>query len=192
MGKESGRDDWMIFRVPGLRSYDSATPTPFPPLPSANCLSFSVFLCVAGRAYCRERGGGGVWAWSQITKPYDHKKAWPSINHSVLSVRGLRRELCFRSAVLYGMFISATWTRAPPPLSPCPACPASLNSQPSRYGCHTICALHSGTESRGAKIKLAPGASPEITNCCSGVRAEITNFGPRSLLFTTALRKFYR
>jgi hypothetical protein len=28
-------------------------------LPSASYLSFSVFLLVAGRAYLRERGGGG-------------------------------------------------------------------------------------------------------------------------------------
>jgi hypothetical protein len=35
-----------------LRSYDSA-PRPLPPpsLPSASCLSFSVIMCVAGRAY---------------------------------------------------------------------------------------------------------------------------------------------
>jgi hypothetical protein len=34
-------------------SYDLAPP--LPPPPSASCLSFSVFLCVAGRAYWRER-----------------------------------------------------------------------------------------------------------------------------------------
>jgi hypothetical protein len=38
-----------------------------PSLPSANCLSFSVF-----------RGGRGA-------KSYDCEKAWPSINHSILS-----------------------------------------------------------------------------------------------------------
>jgi hypothetical protein len=32
-------------------SYDLAPPPPIPPLPSESCLSFSVFLCVAGRAY---------------------------------------------------------------------------------------------------------------------------------------------
>jgi len=127
------------------------------PLPSANCLSFSVFLCLAGRAYCRERGGGG----ERGAKSYDCKKAWPSINHSILSARGLRRELFVRSVVLNVMFITATWTRAPPPLSLCPAFPASLNSQPSRYYVYSV------TESRGAKTKLVSGAGAEITSCGS-------------------------
>jgi hypothetical protein len=34
-------------------------PHPHPPLPSAYCLTFLVFLCVACRAYSQERGGGG-------------------------------------------------------------------------------------------------------------------------------------
>ncbi len=43
-----------------LRSYDSAPrPPPSSPLPSVRCLSFSVFLCVSGRAYWREGGGWG-------------------------------------------------------------------------------------------------------------------------------------
>ncbi len=147
--------------------------TPPPPLPLANCLSFSVFLCLAGRAYCQERGGGG----RRGAISYNRKKAWPCINHSIFSVRGLRRELCVRSVVLYGMFISATWTRAPPPLSPCPAFPASLNSQPSRYGLSYY--VYVVTESPGAKTKLPPGA-----------RAEITNSGSGSVLFTTAWRNF--
>ncbi len=52
-------------------------------IPSASCLSFSVFLCVTGRAYrilTGEGEGGGRGA-----NTYDCKKAWPSINHSVLS-----------------------------------------------------------------------------------------------------------
>ncbi len=36
-----------------LPSYDLAPPPPL--FPWASCLSFSVFLCVAGQAYCRER-----------------------------------------------------------------------------------------------------------------------------------------
>ncbi len=43
------------------------------PLPWANCLSFSVFLRVAGRAYWRERGGGGV-----VEEP-NHKTARESM-----------------------------------------------------------------------------------------------------------------
>ncbi len=53
------------------------------PLPPASCLFFSVFSCVACRAYWRERGkegGGGA-------KTYDGEKAWSSIKHSILSGR---------------------------------------------------------------------------------------------------------
>ncbi len=39
---------------------------PNPPLRSASFLSFSVFLCVVGRAYWRERGAGRGWTWSRI------------------------------------------------------------------------------------------------------------------------------
>jgi hypothetical protein len=49
-----------------LRSYDLAHPPPL--FPSASCLAFSVFLCIAGRAYWRERGGRG-WARSHIIRP---------------------------------------------------------------------------------------------------------------------------
>jgi hypothetical protein len=49
-------------------------PHPVPRRQSANCLS--VFLCVAGRAHWRERGGA---------KPYDDEKALTFINHSTRS-----------------------------------------------------------------------------------------------------------
>jgi hypothetical protein len=63
--------EWFIEDQAFLRSYDSA-PRPPPPLPltEASCLSFSVFLCVAGLAYGRRGVGRG---------------AWSSINHSILS-----------------------------------------------------------------------------------------------------------
>ena len=70
-----------------LRSYDSAPRLSSRvwsldhPLPSASCLSFSVFLCVAGRAYWRERRVGG----GDGAKSCDGEKAWSSINHSILS-----------------------------------------------------------------------------------------------------------
>ncbi len=54
---------------------------PPPPIPSANCLSFSVFLCVAGPASWRERGRGGERRWAVS---YERKKAWSSINRSIL------------------------------------------------------------------------------------------------------------
>ncbi len=62
---------WLLFR-------------PIPPLPSASCLSFSVFLCVAGQAYWRESGGEGGRGGA---KSYHHEKAWFSINHSILTSR---------------------------------------------------------------------------------------------------------
>jgi hypothetical protein len=75
--------------------YDLAPPPSLPlPLPSASCLSFSFFLCVAGRAYWR--GGGG-------TKSYDSEEAWSSINHSVLSG--------WQAVVLGHSLISILWFR---------------------------------------------------------------------------------
>jgi hypothetical protein len=59
--------------------YRGSMPAPFPLL-SASWLSFSVFLCVAGSAYWRERGELG----GRGTESYDRKKAWPSINRSIL------------------------------------------------------------------------------------------------------------
>jgi hypothetical protein len=53
-------------------------PHPLPPLPSASCLSFSVFLCVDYRSiYWRESRGGA--------KSYEDEKARSSINSSILS-----------------------------------------------------------------------------------------------------------
>ncbi len=66
-----------------LRSYDSDPHLPpFPPLPAASCLSFSVFLCVAGRELTDGREGGGD---GRGAKSYDREKAWPSLNHSIIS-----------------------------------------------------------------------------------------------------------
>jgi hypothetical protein len=45
------------------------------PLPSASCLSFSLFLCAA--AVKLERGEGGAWARNH--ESYDRKKVWSSI-----------------------------------------------------------------------------------------------------------------
>jgi hypothetical protein len=75
---------WMIYRGPGFLGavwFDSS-PTPYPPLQSASCLSFPVILCVPNRAHWRERwvGGGGREAKSD-----DCEEVWPSINHSILS-----------------------------------------------------------------------------------------------------------
>ncbi len=74
---------YSVFR--GIIFFCNSQPYPPPSAPSlmwARCLTFSVFLCVAGRTYWRERGGrrGG-----QGAKSHDREKAWPSINHSTLS-----------------------------------------------------------------------------------------------------------
>ncbi len=71
MGVE--RIEWFLEDQAFSPSYDFAPPQTHP-LPSSCCLSFSVFLCVAGRAW-------GVVA----DKSYDGEKAWYSINHSILS-----------------------------------------------------------------------------------------------------------
>ncbi len=70
-------------------------------LPSASCLSLSVFLGVAGRAFWREKGEGGGGA-----KLYDLEKAWPSINHSILSARSLLNFLFIKNK----NFSERTWT----------------------------------------------------------------------------------
>ncbi len=50
----------MMYRGPGFLAvvWFGSSPTLFPFSPSASCHFFSVFLCVAGRAYRRERGEG--------------------------------------------------------------------------------------------------------------------------------------
>ncbi len=60
--KETGSIEW-FYRWSGFLAivWFGSTSTPFPYISCASCLCFSVFLCVAGRAYWRERG-----AWSQI------------------------------------------------------------------------------------------------------------------------------
>jgi len=62
----------MIYRGPSFLAVVrfSSTPTPSLPLPSANCLFFLVILCIAGPAYCWERGGGG----GRGAESYDSKK----------------------------------------------------------------------------------------------------------------------
>jgi hypothetical protein len=71
----------MIYRGPGFLAFVwFGFPQPLP-LPAASCLSFSVFLCIARRAYWQENGEGG----SGGAKSYDGEKAWPSLNHLILS-----------------------------------------------------------------------------------------------------------
>ncbi len=87
--RTTGREYWMIYRGRIIyrdewfiedQSYeDPPAPTTPPPFSSANCLSFSVFLCVAGR---------GRWGWegvSEKSNQNDCAKAWSSLNQSILS-----------------------------------------------------------------------------------------------------------
>ncbi len=67
-----------------MQSYSSAPRPPPPPLPSTIFLSFSVFLCVAGRACWQESGGMGEGE-EPNPKSYDREKALPFKNHSMLS-----------------------------------------------------------------------------------------------------------
>ncbi len=66
--------------------YEMAPPFHPPPFPSAWCLSFSVFLCVADRAYWSERGRGGGGG-GRGAKSYDCEKVWSSKNHTILYCR---------------------------------------------------------------------------------------------------------
>ncbi len=143
LGKEREREYWMIYRGPGFLAVVWFIPPP-PFRQQIACLSQS--SCVSPVELTTGRGGGGGGG-ARGAKSYHCEKAWPSMNQSKLFARRLRRELFVRSGLYCwnGMFVSATWTRAPPPLFPCPAFPASLNSQPSRYYVYSV------KESRGAK-----------------------------------------
>ncbi len=113
---------WMI------RLHASSPP---PPLSSAKCLSFSVFLCVAGptnQVTTGEGKGGGA----RGAESYDRKKTWASINRSILSC-----------AQFHFPISSSTQNFAPmTPLSRVPrksAQKCSINPQTLEYAkCHSL------------------------------------------------------
>jgi hypothetical protein len=76
------REYWMIYRWPCFLAvvWFGSSPTPFL---VTSCLSFSIFLCVAGRAYWRERGERG-WRRSQIIR--GRESLVLSKNYSILFV----------------------------------------------------------------------------------------------------------
>jgi hypothetical protein len=86
-------------------------PLPLPPLPSAGCLSFSVYVCVAGRSsLLTGEGDGEGWGRSQIRRRRE--------NHSVLSgmaktVQGLvvieKVTKILVPSVLYCYFYLLSW-----------------------------------------------------------------------------------
>ncbi len=71
--------EWFIQNQAFFLLNDSASLSPTSPLPSATCLSFSVFLCVSGPAYCRERGKGG-WRRRPIIQPREGQALYKSFN----------------------------------------------------------------------------------------------------------------
>ncbi len=88
--KQRGLNDFDLLRIRLSRQH--MIPTPSPRLTSGSCLSFSVFLCVAGRVYWR--GGGGCGG---ATK-YGGEKTWSSINHAILSATEYKITGCNTSA----------------------------------------------------------------------------------------------
>jgi len=81
--------------------------SPYPPLPSASCLSSSVFLCVADRACWLERGRG--WVRSQIIR---RRESLFLKNYSILSApvctRVLVEAFCWHATFLK-QFFAITW-----------------------------------------------------------------------------------
>ncbi len=78
------REYWRFYRGPAFLAvgWFGSTSAPFTPLSrQQGCLSFAVFLCVAGRAFWRERGIGG----GRRAKSFDREKAWSSVNYSILA-----------------------------------------------------------------------------------------------------------
>ncbi len=103
MIKTFTRDYCTIYRGPGFLVviWFGSSPIPLSPLRSTSCLSFPVFLFVAGRAYLRERrvgGGGGA-------ESYDRVKAWPFMNDSTtyvsLSLQSTGTRLFIGNILLY-------------------------------------------------------------------------------------------
>ncbi len=94
---------WLIYRGSGFLAFIwyGSSPTPYLPFPTTNCLSFSVFLCVAGRAHWQERGGAGGLGRSQIIRLRE-KKTGPLyiIQYSLSWQQGEGRET---TASLFGI-----------------------------------------------------------------------------------------
>ncbi len=118
-GWESNPGPWFIEAQAFSPSYDLAPP----PLPSASCLIFSVFLSVARGAYWDDWGGEGS---GRGAKWYDDEKAWSSINHSILSVSASLREAGvltsqpppLQKKIHTHTFTSAKSSAPPPPRPP--------------------------------------------------------------------------
>ncbi len=119
--------EWFIEDQVFSRSYDSAPRPPFPPLPSASCLSFSDF-CVSPVELTDEIGGerAGWGLGGKITKSYNREKAWPSIHHSLLSALHQRK---WKRRTLYVVFVlpilsaaglcrETLWDAQSPPVPP--------------------------------------------------------------------------
>ncbi len=78
------REYWIIYRGPSFLAFVrfGSSPTSFPPTSPVSKLSLflSLIVCRRSSLLTGEGGRGGRGA-----KSYEHEKAWPSINHSILS-----------------------------------------------------------------------------------------------------------
>ncbi len=61
------------------------------PLPPHPVSKLSLFLCIAGRAYCRERG----WAWSQIIRPRESPALYKPFSNLCFPLRFLSSRILY-------------------------------------------------------------------------------------------------
>jgi hypothetical protein len=99
--------EWFIEDQAFLMSYDFA-PSPNHPLLSANCLSFSVFLCVADRAFWQERRGRGG-------EPNPTKRRWESLvlYKSLNTIQAFYWRAVERFASVKQLLGAGIWTYCP-------------------------------------------------------------------------------
>jgi hypothetical protein len=100
--------EWFIEDQSFLMSYDLA-PSPNHPLPSANCLSFSVFLRVAGRACWRERRGKGGGETNRTTRRWGSLVLYKLLN----TLRAVNWRAVERFAYVKQVLGAGVWTYCP-------------------------------------------------------------------------------
>ncbi len=104
VGMERGRYGWVewFIECQALGRMIRLHAHPLPPSPSVSKLPIFLSLPVCRRS--RVGGEGGLGSNS-----YDREKAWPSVNHSILSVRGLRRGLFVQSVRYCSVLLNGTY-----------------------------------------------------------------------------------
>ncbi len=88
LSTRSPREYWIFYRGPGFSTdvWFGSTPAPLPLCRQLH-VSLSQSSCVSPIELTGEVGGGG----GRGAESYDHKKAWPSINQSILSDLTIKR-----------------------------------------------------------------------------------------------------